>query len=72
MASQLSGLRPNALERRKAISGLTLLLPMTSRLNVDGDTFNDAAAFRYVTLNGSFERRELLRCLDKSTTYQSQ
>jgi len=43
----------NAMERRKAISGLILFLTVTIRLNVDGDTFNDAAAFRYVTLNGS-------------------
>jgi len=33
MASQLSGLRPNALERRKAISGLTLFLPNTEIIN---------------------------------------
>jgi hypothetical protein len=35
MASQLSGVRPNAFERRNAISGLTALLPFKMRLNVE-------------------------------------
>ena len=41
MASQLSGVRPNAFERRKAISGLTPLLPFNTRLNVEVATGQD-------------------------------
>ena len=38
MANQLSGDRPRALERRKAISELMLLFAFKMRLKVEGDT----------------------------------
>ncbi len=46
MASQLSGVRPNAFERRKAISGLTALLPFNTRLNVEAATPSVVASSR--------------------------
>jgi hypothetical protein len=38
IASQLSGERPMHFERRSAIPALTLLLPVSTRLSVEGDT----------------------------------
>ena len=38
MDSQLSGERPSAIERRKAISGLIPLVPFKTRLSVDAAT----------------------------------
>ena len=41
------------MDRRRAISGVTLLLPLSKRVNVDGDTFSLVATVRELTSNGS-------------------
>jgi len=52
MRSQLSGLRPMHLDRRKAISGLIELCPLMSREKVEGDTLSRKATLRGETPNG--------------------
>ena len=56
IASQLSGDLPRVLDRRNAISGVTLLCPFSKRVNVDGDTFSLAATVRELTSSGSSYR----------------
>lgn len=46
MASQLSGERPMALERRSAMSGVTRLVPLSTRLSVEAATSSLAASSR--------------------------
>jgi len=46
IASQLSGDRPSAFDRRKAISGDTLLQPFNSRVRVDAETPRLCATLR--------------------------
>ena len=53
MASQLSEVRPNAFERRNAISGLTALLPFNTRLNVEVATPRVVASSRPLMSLGS-------------------
>ena len=48
MASQLSGERPKHLDKRKAISGLMPLLPVSTRFNVEGETPSLEASSRPV------------------------
>lgn len=51
MASQLSGVRPNAFERRNAISGLTALLPFKTRLKVELATPSLVLSSQFATAN---------------------
>src|ERR1035437_5968640 len=53
MASQLSGERPRALDRRSAISGLTPLVPLSTRFSVDAATPRLTASCRPVRPFGS-------------------
>ena len=52
MASQLSGLRHSAFDRRKAISGEILLSPFNSLLSVEGDTLRLWATFLTLSPKG--------------------
>jgi len=49
IASQLSGLRPSAFDSRKAMSGVTRLLPLSTRLKVDAATSRRLANSRPLT-----------------------
>ncbi len=53
IANQLSGVRPSAFDNRRAISGVTRLVPFRTRLSVDAATSKLCASSRPLTPLGS-------------------